>query len=708
MGEHWSRTEPVHTRSLGNFSFSPRTVEVLRAGTQTTVQDYPGRLHYWEVGIPPSGPMDNLSFQLGNRIVGNHHRAAGLEITAVGPRLRFHQSCMIAICGASAKVHLNNEPLDFWQAHEVSEGDLLDLGQAGTHGMRYYLTVSGGLEIPDYLGSQSTFTLGKFGGHCGRALQTGDILRLGDCETVEPLQKVMPHSIPVVSDSWKLRTLYGPHAAPDFLTVDYMETFFEAEWEVHYNSDRTGVRLLGPKPQWARPDGGEAGLHPSNLHDNPYAVGAVDFTGDMPVILGPDGPSLGGFACPATVITADLWKLGQLRPGDRVQFQLVSHPESLEQLTSQEDLISQNSKRETNLSIPTRSPKDMECVLDSGQSEKDQWIIRQSGDQNLLIEFGEPELNLRVRFKVHLFYQLLMGSKITGIIDLTPGIRSLQVHFEPQVCTRNQAIDWILSNLNKLEEERETSVPSRMVWLPLSWDDPSTRLAVEKYQKSVRPDAPWYPDNIEFIRRINGLSNIDEVRQIAYDASYVVLGLGDVYLGAPVATPLDPRHRLVTTKYNPARTWTPENAVGIGGAYLCVYGMEGPGGYQLMGRTIQMWNRYNRGGTFPGGSHGSFVSLIKSDFTRYRLRSWRRLDTTSRSEDIPSASRNRILTLSNTRTLLDNQEDISRFKSVQQRAFEEERSRWQDDESAFSDTPPEPEIESEQVVPREPKGWKVR
>ena len=374
-------------------------------------------------------------------------------------------------------------------------------------------------------------------------------------------------------------------------------------------------------------------------------------------------------------------------------------------LTCQEELISENSKRETILSIPDRRPGDMECVLESGQCEEDQWIIRQSGDQNLLIEFGEPELNLRVRFKVHLFYQLLVASKITGIIDLTPGIRSLQVHFEPKACARDQAIDWILSNLNKLEEEKETSVPSRIVWLPLSWDDPSTQLAVEKYQKSVRPDAPWYPDNIEFIRRINGLSDIDEVRQIAVEASYVVLGLGDVYLGAPVATPLDPRHRLVTTKYDPARTWTPENAVGIGGAYLCIYGMEGPGGYQLMGRTIQMWNHYNPGGTFPGGKpwllrffdqirfypvSASELEEIRHDFPlgRYSLRIEESSFDLKQYEDF----------------LLDNQGDISRFKSVQQKAFEEERSRWQDEESEFSDTPPEPEIESEQVIPEGTEG----
>jgi len=114
--------------------------------------------------------------------------------------------------------------------------------------------------------------------------------------------------------------------------------------------------------------------------------------------------------------------------------------------------------------------------------------------------------------------------------------------------------------------------------------------AMARYQRLVRPDAPWCPDNVEFIRRVNDLDARADVFDIVTAATYLVLGLGDVYLGAPVATPLDPRHRLVTTKYNPARTWTPENAVGIGGAYLCIYGMEGPGGYQFVGRTVQVWS----------------------------------------------------------------------------------------------------------------------
>ena len=129
---------------------------------------------------------------------------------------------------------------------------------------------------------------------------------------------------PGMIEDWTIRVLYGPHGAPDFFAPEDIETFLTADWRVHYNSNRTGVRLVGPKPHWARRDGGEAGLHPSNIHDNPYAIGALDFTGDMPIILGPDGPTHGGVVCPLVVIAADLWKIGQLAPGDSIRFEDVS------------------------------------------------------------------------------------------------------------------------------------------------------------------------------------------------------------------------------------------------------------------------------------------------------------------------------------------------------------------------------------------------
>jgi urea carboxylase len=222
------------------------------------------------------------------------------------------------------------------------------------------------------------------------------------------------------------------------------------------------------------------------------------------------------------------------------------------------------------------------------------------------------------------------------------------------------------------------SVPSRIVHLPLSWDDPSTRLAIDKYMQSVRADAPWCPSNIEFIRRINGLESVDQVKQIVFDASYLVMGLGDVYLGAPVATPLDPRHRLVTTKYNPARTWTPENAVGIGGAYLCVYGMEGPGGYQFVGRTVQMWNRYRQTADF---THGKQWLLRFFDQLRFYPVSEAELE--QMRQDFPLGRfslriEESSLKLRDYRAFLQQHgADIEAFKQRQQSAFEAERQRWE-------------------------------
>jgi urea carboxylase len=202
----------------------------------------------------------------------------------------------------------------------------------------------GGFDVPDYLGSKSTFTLGQFGGHGGRVLRAGDVLRVAHAAALPALgapqlQALRPH----YATHWEIAVLVGPHGAPDFFTPQDMDMLFATDWVVHYNSSRTGVRLVGPKPQWARRDGGEAGLHPSNIHDNAYAIGAIDFTGDMPVILGPDGPSLGGFVCPVTVARAELWKVGQLAPGHRVRFVPVSLDDA-NALAAAQDAIYLNTK----------------------------------------------------------------------------------------------------------------------------------------------------------------------------------------------------------------------------------------------------------------------------------------------------------------------------------------------------------------------------
>jgi urea carboxylase len=694
----------VSTRFLESFHYSPRTVDVLEPGTFTTLQDYPGRVGYWNIGVPPSGPMDALAFRLANRVLGNPASAAGLECTIVGPILRFNAATMICLAGAPMQAELDGQPVPFWTAIPVEAGSVLKIRAVHGHGCRTYLAIQHGFKVPDYLGSKATFTLGQFGGHCGRTLRTGDVLKLAPVSVSEPhspTQSVPPELIPNYTNTWDIGVLYGPHGAPDFFTESDIETFFSTDWEVHYNSARTGVRLIGPKPQWARKDGGEAGLHPSNIHDNAYAIGTIDFTGDMPIILGPDGPSLGGFVCPATIIQAELWKIGQLKPGDIIRFHRLTAHEALRREQAQDQQIATLTPAPTpqlKIAAVVSSP-----ILHEIAESPEQIAVkyRLAGDKYLLVEYGPLVLDLNLRFRVHALMQWLIDHPLKGILDLTPGIRSLQVHYDSRILPLAELLDTLVAAERELPPIAAMEVPTRILHLPLSWDDESTQLAIQKYMQSVRKDAPWCPSNIEFIRRINGLDSIEQVKEIVFNASYLVMGLGDVYLGAPVATPIDPRHRLVTTKYNPARTWTPENAVGIGGAYMCIYGMEGPGGYQFVGRTVQVWNTYRQTVDFEAGKPWllrffdqiRFYPMAAPELLRYRevfLQGQVKLEVEEST-----------FSLSEYNAFLNSiAPEVTEFKMRQQTAFEAERQRWQDLDSqsetfidAFLDTPLGEEID---------------
>ncbi|CAN5577037.1 5-oxoprolinase/urea amidolyase family protein [soil metagenome] len=566
------------------------TVSVVSPGMLTTVQDWPGRVGYWHIGVPPSGPMDDLSFRIGNRLLGNPEGAAGLECTRGGPTLSFPDGGRLCVTGAPVPITVDGSPVPQWQAISVPEGATVVVGGVTGPGMRCYVLFAGGLVEPEYLGSTSTFTLAAFGGHDGRGLRADDQLTVGADPGPHELRperaaRAAIEEQPSIGHRWELAVTEGPHGAPEFFTRNDFDTLLATDYTVHFNSDRTGIRLEGPKPQWARTDGGEAGLHPSNIHDSAYCVGALDFTGDTPILLGPDGPSLGGFVCPVTVVTGDRWKLGQLAPGDAVRFVPVRADRA-------PSLHSLDVERRASfpLVISTSSDADDGVLAQFKTGDGTEVTLRRAGDGGVLVEYGPMLLDLAMRARVHVLNEELQARQIPGITELTPGVRSLQVQFDPTRLSMGEITEVLAGIDESLPATDELVVPSRTVSLPLSWDDPSTHEAIQRYIHGVRADAPWCPWNIEFIRRINGLADVDEVHNVVFDAQYLVLGLGDVYLGAPVATPLDPRHRLVTTKYNPARTWTPENAVGIGGAYMCIYGMEGPGGYQFVGRTTQVWN----------------------------------------------------------------------------------------------------------------------
>jgi urea carboxylase len=380
-------------------------------------------------------------------------------------------------------------------------------------------------------------------------------------------------------------------------------------------------------------------------------------------------------------VDAELWKLGQLKAGDSVRFRrlTVADAERLKSNQEREIETLNQADRTPTLDAAFNGGAVDEAILAELEPSGDRprVVYRGAGDSYILIEYGPIVLDLNLRFRVHALMQWVDNRNLPGIVDLTPGIRSLQVHFDSKKLHLKELLDILLAAEKELPLADEMEVPTRIVRMPLSWEDESTLLAIQKYMQSVRADAPWCPSNLEFIRRMNGLKSIDDVKRIVFDASYLVLGLGDVYLGAPVAIPIDPRHRLVTTKYNPARTWTPENAVGIGGAYLCIYGMEGPGGYQFVGRTVQVWNRFRVTKDFAPGK-----PWLLRFFDQIRFYPVSAEQLLSHREDFLEGKFS--LTIEEeTFRLRDYHAFLSRvgpeaaeFKAKQQKAFEAERERW--------------------------------
>jgi urea carboxylase len=371
-----------------------------------------------------------------------------------------------------------------------------------------------------------------------------------------------------------------------------------------------------------------------------------------------------------------------LSPNNRIQFKRLTVQEALHAEQAQEEMLATLCKPSaaTMHGGLSRGASFDSPILASVPARDAQpaVVYRRAGDKYVLVEYGPLMLDIELRLRVHALMLWLQAATPDGILDLTPGIRSLQLHYDSRVLPLERLLELLHTAEQSLTAIEEMQIATRIVKLPLSWDDESTQLAIAKYMQSVRADAPWCPSNIEFIRRVNGLSSIEDVKRIVFDANYLVLGLGDVYLGAPVTTPMDPRHRLVTTKYNPARTWTPENAVGIGGAYLCVYGMEGPGGYQFVGRTCQMWNTYRVTAEFAPGKPWllRFFDQIRfypvsgaelRDFREDFLQGRSRLNITEGTFRLGAYRR----------FLEENSSSIAAHKARQQAAFESERRRWE-------------------------------
>lgn len=299
--------------------------EVIVPGLETSIQDYPGRIGFWNQGFPPSGPMDSWSFRIANLLVGNEAGAAGLEAQYMGPTLKFQRDGVIAITGADMQPKLDAQPVPLWESIAVKAGQTLALTSSKT-GARSYIAIAGGIDTPAWLGSRSTFHKAGVGGMQGRALQKGQVVPVAKGKGT-PGRKTKPECRPTFATDkiWTIEVVAGPN--DDWVDEAGHKRFLSTDWKLSSKSDRAGFRLEGP--QWtftekAYKKAPENGAEPSNIIDQGYPLGAINLAGQTPIILVNDGPSMGGFINPYTVPSATFWKLGQSKPGDIYRFKSIS------------------------------------------------------------------------------------------------------------------------------------------------------------------------------------------------------------------------------------------------------------------------------------------------------------------------------------------------------------------------------------------------
>ena len=318
------------TKFLSNFEYSPAAIDVIAGGAYTQVQDYPGRPTMGR-GFPHAGPMDPLAFQVANFLVGNPRGTEGLECTLDGPELVFLGAAIIAICGAPMEIMLDGKEISMWARISVKPGQKMKIGKTTGGGCRSYLAIHGGLlSVAEWFGSKATSPGVGVGGYQGRQLASGDLLAI-TTDIPEHLFRplVLPeHLIPQYPNHWNLLAMPGPYDE-GYLHEEDIEMIYNTKWQVSHNAARGGIRLIGPKPKWARSDGGEGGAHPSNVPEYGYPVGSLNWTGDDPCLFPVDCPDFGGFVSSTTLIKAEHWRLGQMKAGDTMRYLRVSLEDAL-------------------------------------------------------------------------------------------------------------------------------------------------------------------------------------------------------------------------------------------------------------------------------------------------------------------------------------------------------------------------------------------
>ncbi|KAI0379391.1 AHS2-domain-containing protein [Hypomontagnella monticulosa] len=587
------------------FSFRPTGVQVITPGAFTTIQQARPRSKKG-YGIPPSGPMDDLSATIANIIVGNSEDTECLEVTAHGPELRFHSKSVVAVTGSPFSVEVNGRPHDMWSRIIVEPNEILKIGASVTPGGRCYIAFQGGLpSVPEWLGSKSTTPSLALGGLQGRQLRHGDFFEikpLTSSNMSSPYR--LPSSLIPPDNAEDIYVMHGPHDSDDYITATGRKTLYSSEWTVDYNCNRTGIRLDGPQMEWSRTHGEEGGSHPSNVVDYPYpSPGGVNWTGDSPVIFPRDAPGLGGFVCSSTVVSADMWKLGKLKPGDKTRLTPISY-DSARELAGQKveflDLISNHvsngvleHKNPRSLLTVEKEAPDTDALLQviSTNPTEPTLTLRQGGDRFILvnIDVSSRRVGLDTSVVAEGLARAIENHNVPGIF-VHVNISSIMIEYEPEKTAQSEVLI-LINTAHKQSSALEKPLPSRRLILPIVFDHPSIREAEDRYMTLQRTKAVYVPDNVTYIQKNNSLASRREVFDVLRKTRFLVVTVGFM-TGLPLLWPLDPLARLTSQKYNPTRISTPPGTVGLGGGMFCIYPADQPGGYMMLARSIPVWDTY--------------------------------------------------------------------------------------------------------------------
>lgn len=598
------------TSFLQGFEYAPHAIDVISAGAYTLIQDLPGRPTVGK-GIPHSGPMDPMAFQIANMLVGNPRGKEALEITLSGPELCFVSPAIVALCGAPMETSLDEDEFPMWTSIEVKAGATLRIGKTTGGGCRSYLAVYGGFpSVASYFGSKSTSPLVAIGGYQGRALAPGDLLHISDAVPEHFTSISLPTHLRMnYRDDWEISAMVGPHDE-GYFAPHFIKSIYDTRWKVSHNASRSGIRLIGPVPKWARSDGGEGGAHPSNLIEYGYPLGALNWTGDDPCIFPVDCPNFGGFTSSTTVIRADWWKLGQIKAGNTVKLIRFGLEDALKKRKRNDDFIDAvaraieaNDGFEGIESLQSNHVNFHEGDIGKaviwekeGDATTPRVRYRQGGDDHILVEYGNESFDLNHRCRVTALENTLKSNavphNIRANIHNTVGCcTTLLIYYNGAKLPRSDLVTYLQRVESQLGNLRFDKVPTRVFKLPISFESKLQDEATQRYMTNQRPHAPYLPDNLAFVAKNNAFTP-QELKNIYLNGQFMAVVVG-FFCGNTVSLPVDPRQRISAPKMNPSRVFTPEGTVGWAGSCMSIYPVDSPGGYQMTGRTVPCWDYYS-------------------------------------------------------------------------------------------------------------------